>query len=217
VQRLFRRLAVLIDGCTYKAAVAVCDVDPDTLQSLVDNGLVRRRDDDAGGRCWALALAEEECGSPRLDREAPDAHTLEDPVRPRLFPTGRDNSRRREPLASTLDPIEEERLSRISLRPARVLVIALLVGLAVVAGARGSASSARSRLATPPTRPPSPARAGPARLRARRRGVFTLMQRSLDTAGRRTHSRRVFAVAEWDVCGGALVVGPSLHPGEALG
>ena len=42
--RLFRRLAVFVGGCTYEAAEAVCDADPDSLQSLLDKSLLRRRD-----------------------------------------------------------------------------------------------------------------------------------------------------------------------------
>jgi predicted ATPase len=45
-QRLFRRLAVFSGGCAYAAAEAVCDADPELLQSLVDKSLVRRREAD---------------------------------------------------------------------------------------------------------------------------------------------------------------------------
>jgi predicted ATPase/DNA-binding SARP family transcriptional activator len=40
-QRLFRHLAVFAGGCTFDAAEAVCEADPDLLQSLVDKSLLR--------------------------------------------------------------------------------------------------------------------------------------------------------------------------------
>jgi len=49
-QRLFARLAVFRGGCTLETAEAVCDADVDTLQSLADKSLLRRRDD----RFWML-------------------------------------------------------------------------------------------------------------------------------------------------------------------
>ena len=47
-QRLFRRLSVFAGGCSYEAAEQVCDADPDTLQSLLEKSLVRRRDTEPG-------------------------------------------------------------------------------------------------------------------------------------------------------------------------
>jgi predicted ATPase/class 3 adenylate cyclase len=44
-QTLFARLAVFAGGCTLEAAEEVCDADPDTLASLLDKSLVRRRGD----------------------------------------------------------------------------------------------------------------------------------------------------------------------------
>ena len=49
-QRLFRRLAVFVGGCTLDAAEAVADADIDPLQSLVDKSLVRH----TGERYWML-------------------------------------------------------------------------------------------------------------------------------------------------------------------
>ncbi len=43
-QRLFRRLAIFVGGCTYEAAEQVADADPDNLQSLLDKSLLRKRD-----------------------------------------------------------------------------------------------------------------------------------------------------------------------------
>jgi len=53
-QRLFRRLSVFSGGCTYEAAETVCDADPDTLQSLLDKSLIRRREVNGHPRYWML-------------------------------------------------------------------------------------------------------------------------------------------------------------------
>jgi predicted ATPase/class 3 adenylate cyclase len=58
-QRLFRSLFVFAGGCTYEAAEEVCGADPDTLQSLLDKSLLRRRDADAGPRYWMLETIRE--------------------------------------------------------------------------------------------------------------------------------------------------------------
>src|SRR5581483_10914702 len=49
-QRAFARLAVFSGGFSADAAHRVCDVDLDTLETLVDNSLVRRRDAPAATR-----------------------------------------------------------------------------------------------------------------------------------------------------------------------
>jgi predicted ATPase/class 3 adenylate cyclase len=54
-QRLFARLAVFRGGCTLEAAVEVCEADLETLQSLVDNSLVRH----TGERFWLLETIRE--------------------------------------------------------------------------------------------------------------------------------------------------------------
>ena len=53
-QRLFRQLSVFLGGCTFEAAEEICDAEPDTLQSLLDKSLLRRRDSSAGHRYWML-------------------------------------------------------------------------------------------------------------------------------------------------------------------
>jgi predicted ATPase len=53
-RRLFRGLSVFATGCGYEAAEQVCGADPDTLQSLLDKSLMRRRDGRAGHRYWML-------------------------------------------------------------------------------------------------------------------------------------------------------------------
>ena len=58
-QQLFRRLSVFAGGCTYEAAENVANADPDTLQSLIDKNLVRRRDSDHAPRYWMLETIRE--------------------------------------------------------------------------------------------------------------------------------------------------------------
>jgi predicted ATPase/DNA-binding SARP family transcriptional activator len=53
-QRLFRLLSVFAGGCTYEAAVDVCDASPDPLQSLLDKSLLQRRVEDPEPRYWML-------------------------------------------------------------------------------------------------------------------------------------------------------------------
>lgn len=53
-QRLFRRLAVFAGGCNYEAAEEIAGADPDTLQSLLDKSLLRKRDAKTGPRLWML-------------------------------------------------------------------------------------------------------------------------------------------------------------------
>jgi predicted ATPase/class 3 adenylate cyclase len=58
-QQLFRRLALFAGGCTYEAAEAICAADADTLQSLIDKSLVRRREAAGQGRYWMLETIRE--------------------------------------------------------------------------------------------------------------------------------------------------------------
>jgi predicted ATPase/class 3 adenylate cyclase len=53
-QRLFARLAVFSGGCTYEAAEQIAGADPDTLQSLLDKSLLRKRDSSFAPRYWML-------------------------------------------------------------------------------------------------------------------------------------------------------------------
>ncbi len=78
-QALFQGLAVFAGGCTYAAGEAICGADPDTLQSLVDKSLVRRRDHAAGEpRFWMLETireyAAERLASSGLNEELGRAH-----------------------------------------------------------------------------------------------------------------------------------------------
>jgi predicted ATPase/class 3 adenylate cyclase len=58
-QRLFARLAVFAGGCTYEAAEEIARADPDTLQSLLDKSLLRKRDSKVGPRYWMLETIRE--------------------------------------------------------------------------------------------------------------------------------------------------------------
>ena len=59
-QRLFSRLAVFHGGCTIDDAETVCDADLDTLASLLDKSLVRRRTEaDGDARFWMLETIHE--------------------------------------------------------------------------------------------------------------------------------------------------------------
>jgi tetratricopeptide (TPR) repeat protein len=58
-QALFARLSVFAGGCTYEAAEQVADADPDTLQSLLDKSLVRKRETKGEPRYWMLETIRE--------------------------------------------------------------------------------------------------------------------------------------------------------------
>jgi predicted ATPase len=58
-RRLFAALAVFSNGCTYEAAEAIAGADVDTVQSLLDKSLLRRRDSGSGVRYWMLATINE--------------------------------------------------------------------------------------------------------------------------------------------------------------
>ena len=58
-QQVFRALSVFAGGSTYEAATEVAGADPDTLQSLLEKSLLRRRDTDVGPRYWMLETIRE--------------------------------------------------------------------------------------------------------------------------------------------------------------
>jgi non-specific serine/threonine protein kinase len=58
-QRLFRALSVFAGSCNYEAAETVCDTNPDTLQSLLDKSLLRRREEHGQVRFWMLETIRE--------------------------------------------------------------------------------------------------------------------------------------------------------------
>jgi predicted ATPase/class 3 adenylate cyclase len=58
-KRLFRRLAVFAGGCTYDDAEKVAGAEPDTVQSLLDKSLLRKRDSKLGLRLWMLETIRE--------------------------------------------------------------------------------------------------------------------------------------------------------------
>jgi predicted ATPase len=76
-QRLFCALSVFVGGCTYEAAEAVCDAEPDTLQSLLDKSLLRRREELGRARYWMLETIRE-LATERLvaESETDDLHRV---------------------------------------------------------------------------------------------------------------------------------------------
>ena len=69
-QELFADLAVFRGGCTLEAAEEVCDADLDTLASLIDKSLVRRRTDRGGAdRYWMLETIREFATARLLERD----------------------------------------------------------------------------------------------------------------------------------------------------
>jgi predicted ATPase/class 3 adenylate cyclase len=72
-QQLFRNLSVFTSS-SYEAAEQVCGAEPDTLQSLLDKSLLRRRDATAGARYWMLETIRE-YASERLEESA-DAEAI---------------------------------------------------------------------------------------------------------------------------------------------
>ena len=74
-QQLFACLSVFAGGCGYDAAEEICDADEDTLQSLLDKSLLRRRAGPGGeSRYWMLETIRQFAGE-RL-RERDDCDTI---------------------------------------------------------------------------------------------------------------------------------------------
>jgi len=69
-QRLFRSLSVFAGDCTYDAAEDLCSADPDTVQSLLDKSLLRRRDSEFGSRYWMLETIKEYAAELEEDGQA---------------------------------------------------------------------------------------------------------------------------------------------------
>ena len=73
-QQLFAALAVFTDGCSYEAAEAVAGADPDSLQSLLERNLLRRREAASGPR-FSMLVTIREYALEKL-RERPDEEML---------------------------------------------------------------------------------------------------------------------------------------------
>ncbi len=58
-QQAFARMSVFAGGCTLEAAEQICESDLDTLQSLLDKSLIRRRDVESDPRIWMLETIRE--------------------------------------------------------------------------------------------------------------------------------------------------------------
>ena len=76
-QRVYRALALFRGGCTLDALEQVAGADPDTVASLLDKSLVRRRDGDGGPRVFMLEMV----------RRHAEALLAEDPDRDALATT----------------------------------------------------------------------------------------------------------------------------------
>jgi predicted ATPase len=79
-RRLFEALSVFVGGCLYEAACDVAGADPETLQSLIDKSLLRRRDSRLGPRYWMLETvreyASERLSSSGEEKRAAERHAL---------------------------------------------------------------------------------------------------------------------------------------------
>ncbi|MDQ3380920.1 MAG: adenylate/guanylate cyclase domain-containing protein, partial [Actinomycetota bacterium] len=69
-QRLFARLSVFAGGCSYESAEEIAGADPDTLESLLDKSLLRKRDSKLGPRYWMLETIRE-FAAERLELSGP--------------------------------------------------------------------------------------------------------------------------------------------------
>ena len=90
-QRLFRRLAVFAGGCTYEAAEEVVGADPDTLQSLLDKSLLRKRDSKIGP---ATGCSRRSASTRRAARGVGEAEDYAGGTRALPRPGGRGNGHR---------------------------------------------------------------------------------------------------------------------------
>jgi predicted ATPase len=76
-QALFCSLAVFVGGCDFEAAEEIAGADPDTLQSLIDKSLLRKRQPELGARYWMLETIRE------YARERLDASGIAESLRSR--------------------------------------------------------------------------------------------------------------------------------------
>jgi predicted ATPase/class 3 adenylate cyclase len=119
-RRLFRRLSVFVGGCSFERAEAVCEADPETLQSLLDKSLVRRRDTTEGPCFWMLVTIRDYAAE-RLD-ESGERLLVED----RLIDAAVEFARGAEPawrVGNTDEWVDRFALDRDNLR--RAIAVAL--------------------------------------------------------------------------------------------
>jgi predicted ATPase/class 3 adenylate cyclase len=119
-RRLFRRLSVFVGGCSFERAEEVCETDPETLQSLLDKSLVRRRDTTEGPWFWMLGTIRDYAAE-RLD-ESGERLLVED----RLIDAAVEFARAAEPawrVGNTDEWVDRFDLERDNLR--RAIAVAL--------------------------------------------------------------------------------------------
>jgi predicted ATPase len=149
-KRLFRRLAVFSGGCAYEAAEEIAEADPDTLQSLLDKSLVRKRDSSLGSRYWMLETIRE-YASGKLEESA-EAERLARRHLAYYLALAEDVDERRKAGEYELGRLEEERDNlrsafdtALALEPEQALDLA--GRLALYWNPRGHYSEGRQRLA----------------------------------------------------------------------
>ncbi len=72
-QRVLRALSVFVDGCTLEAAESVARTEPDSVQSLLDKSLLRRRAPGAEPRFWMLETIREYAADRCAEEDESDA------------------------------------------------------------------------------------------------------------------------------------------------
>ena len=72
-QRVYRALSVFAGGCTLETAERVCETTADTLESLLDKSLLRRREAASSPRYWMLETIREHAGEHLADQGERDS------------------------------------------------------------------------------------------------------------------------------------------------
>jgi len=183
-QEAFARMSVFAGGCTLGAAEQVCESDLDTLQSLLDKSLIRRREGQSEPRLWMLETIREFAA----EQLAASGETEQIARRHLAYYAAvvEDVDERRKVGGYELGPIEEERDNvrsafdtAIAFDPEQALELAARLGL--YWNRRGFYREGRQRLAA--ALAAAPAARASARARAlSEAGNLALWQADLDAA-----------------------------------